>query len=68
MIYTEVGFRLTSGFKKIVLTQKSVLDLNQDSQKIITPKFPLPNVLYTCGRIPPDLRVNPLNFFEKVLG
>ena len=41
MTYTKVGFSLKLGFKKIVFTQKLVLGLNQDSQKIVlTPKFP----------------------------
>ena len=34
MIYTEVGIRIKSGFKKVVLTQKLVLDLNRDSDDL----------------------------------
>ena len=33
MTYTKGGFSLKLGFKKIVLTQKFVLVVNQDSQK-----------------------------------
>ena len=33
MIYTEVGFGLTSGFKKIVPTPNLVLGLNENSPK-----------------------------------
>ena len=33
MTYTEMVFSLKSGFKKIVLTQKLILVLNQVSQK-----------------------------------
>ena len=33
MTYTEVGFKPKLGFKIIFLTQKMVLDSNQDSQK-----------------------------------
>ena len=39
MTYTEVGFSLKSGFKKIVLTQKLVLVLNRDSQKYCLHQF-----------------------------
>ena len=33
MIYTEVGIRIKSGFKKVVLTQKLVFHLNQDHKE-----------------------------------
>ena len=35
MIYTEAGFRHKSGFKKIVLTQKLVSDINWDFNNIL---------------------------------
>ena len=49
MTFKEFGFSLKTGFKKIVLSQKFVLVMNQESQKkLLTPKFPL-HIYYTKG-------------------